>query len=266
MPSDGRSSRFGQLGLHATVAFAAFCAGLAVGGILSPAFAVLALLPLVAAIAVGVAFPISGVFARPVHRGVSGRHEVALTFDDGPDSRWTPALLDLLDARNHRATFFVIGERAARNTALLQDIAGRGHEIANHSWSHSFLTPFMSPIRLADELRRTNAVVERATGRRPRWFRPPVGLLSPRVVAGAERANLEMVCWSATGRDGVARTTADEAFNRLEPALSPGAILVLHDARLSGDSEPAARQILSRLLDRMEATGLRSVTLSELCA
>lgn len=266
MPSDGRSSRFGQFGLHATVAFAAFCAGLAVGGVIRPVIAVLAVLPLVGAIAIGVAFPISGVFARLVHRGVSGRREVALTFDDGPDSRWTPALLDLLDARNHRATFFVIGERAAQNEALLQEIAFRGHEIANHSWSHSFLTPFMSPKTLADELRRTNAVVERATGRRPRWFRPPIGLLSPRVVAGAHRAELEIVCWSASARDGVAHTTADEAFNRLEPALSPGAILVLHDARLSGDGEPAARQILGRLLDRMEARGLRSVTLSELCA
>lgn len=266
MPSDGRSSRFGQIGLHATVAFAAFCAGLAVKGALSPSLAVLALLPMVSAIVVGVVFPISGVFARPVHRGVSGRKEVALTFDDGPDPRWTPALLDLLDERNHRATFFVIGERAAQNTALLQDIAQRGHEIANHSWSHSFLTPFMSPKALAAELQRTNAVIERATGKMPRWFRPPVGLLSPRVAAGAERASMDLVCWTATGRDGVAHTTPDEAFSRLEPALSPGAILVLHDARLSGDGEPAARLILSRLLDRMEERGLRSVTLSELCA
>lgn len=265
MPSDGRSSHLGPIGLHATVALAAFCGGLAAVGSLRPSLALVALLPMIVVIAVGVVFPISGVFGRPVHRGVSGRPEVALTFDDGPDSRWTPAVLDLLDARGQRATFFVIGEKAERNTALLQDIAQRGHEIANHSWSHSNFTPFMSPGAIAGELRLVNAVIERATGRRPRWFRPPVGLLSPRVVAGAERADMELVCWSATGRDGVARTTVDQAFGRLAPALKPGAILVLHDARGSGDDEPAAHKILSRLLDRMEVVGLRSVTLSELC-
>jgi len=264
MPSDGRSSRFGEVGLHATVALAGFCGGMAAVGVIRPTLALVALVPMVAAIAVGVVCPVTGVFARPVHRGVSGRREVALTFDDGPDARWTPAVLDLLDAHNQRATFFVIGKKAACNMELLQDIAQRGHEIANHSWSHSNFTPFMSPRALADELQRTNVVIERATGRRPRWFRPPVGLVSPRVAAGAARADLELVCWSATGRDGVARTTADAALKRLEPALVPGAILVLHDARVSGDGEPAARQILSRLLDRMEAAGLRSVTLSEL--
>ena len=266
MPSDGRSSRFGNLLLHASIAVAAFVAGVVVMGAVRPLYAILALIPLMMIITVGVVLPMAGVFARIVHRGTSGRREVALTFDDGPDPRWTPAVLDLLDERNHRATFFVIGERAANQLALLRDIAIRGHEIANHSWSHSYLTPFMSPAMLASELHRTNAVVEGATGRRPRWFRPPVGLLSPRVVAGADRANMELVHWTATGRDGVARTTADEAFKRLEPALEPGAILVLHDARISGDGEPAARVVLSRVLDRLEAKGLRSVTLTELCA
>ncbi|MBC8088910.1 MAG: polysaccharide deacetylase family protein [Phycisphaerae bacterium] len=265
MPSDGRSSRLGPIGLHATVALAAFCGGLAANGALRPAFAIVALLPMFAAIAIGVVFPVSGVFGRPVHRGVSGRREVALTFDDGPDPRWTPAVLDLLDARGQRATFFVIGMKAERNAALLRDIAERGHEIANHSWSHSNFTPFMSPRTMADELLRTNAVIEHATGRRPRWFRPPVGLLSPRVVAGAARAEMELVCWSATARDGVEHTTIDEGFDRLAPALVPGAILVMHDARISGDGEPAALQILRRLLDRMDMAGLRSVTVSELC-
>lgn len=266
MPSDGRASHLGAIAFYAAIAWAAFGLGLTVGGAIRPLLALAMCVPLLLTIVVGVCLPTAGVFGRPLHRGVSGRRELALTFDDGPDQRWTPALLDLLDARQQRATFFVIGERAAKHPELLQDMARRGHEIANHTWSHSYLTPFMPSGTLAAELLRTNATVEGATRHRPRWFRPPVGLLSPRVVFGAERANLEIVCWTATARDGTARTSADRAFARLEPALSLGAILVLHDARINENEEPIATQVVSRLLDRMDALGLRSVTLSDLFA
>ena len=85
------------------------------------------------------------------------------------------------------------------------------------------------------------------------------------MVAGAEQAAVELVCWSTSARDGVERTSADDAFNRLMQGLTPGAILVLHDARLHSRTQPVALDVLSRLLYRMEERGLRSVTLSELC-
>lgn len=272
MPSDGRSSHLGSIALHLSIALAAFAGGMAVAGALRPMLVLLALLPFIAIIVVGVAFPGTGVFTRAVHRATSGRREIALTFDDGPDARWTPPLLDLLDAHGQRATFFLIGARAELHPQIVQDIALRGHEIANHTWFHSYRTAFMSPRALASELNRTNALLERLTGKRPRWFRPPVGVLSPRVVAGAEKANVELVCWTATARDGTRHTNINEAFQRLENALKPGAILVLHDARVNdarfddGDEPPVALRVVSRLLDRMETEGLRSVTLSELCA
>ncbi|MEO7997775.1 MAG: polysaccharide deacetylase family protein [Gemmatimonadaceae bacterium] len=272
MPSDGRSSHFGSIAFHLSISVAAFAAGLAVAGVLRPVMVLAALLPFVATVAVGVALPISGVFTRVVHRATSGRAEIALTFDDGPDARWTPPLLDLLDAHEQRATFFIIGGRAELHPQIVQDIARRGHEIANHTWDHSYNTAFMSPRALASELTRTNTLLEQLTGKRPRWFRPPVGLLSPRVVAGADQAKIEIVCWTATARDGTRRTSVNEAYQRLEHALKPGAILVLHDARVNdeqfdkGDEPPVALRVVSRLLDRMETEGLRSVTLSELCA
>ena len=266
MPSDGRASRWGVFGLHAAIAWGAFAAGMAVMGAIRPLLAVVAFLPLVIAIFMGVRFPNSGVFARPVYRSVSGRRELALTFDDGPDPRFTHALLDLLEEHHQHATFFVIGNRAEKHPKLLLEMVRRGHEIANHTWSHSYLTPFMSPNKLTAELTHTNAVVESVTGQRPRWFRPPVGLLSPRVVLGAEQANVEIVCWSATARDGTERTSVDQAFARLEPELSSGAILVLHDARMNENEAPIAVAVVNRLLDRMDALGLKSVTLSELFA
>ena len=206
MPADGRSSRLGAPLLFITLAIAAFSAGMAVRGAISLWIVLLCTIPLLVMIAAGVAFPVSGVFARVMHRGPATGALIALTFDDGPDARWTPPLLDLLDRHGQKATFFVIGERAEYQRALLQDIVSRGHELGNHTWSHSYATPFMSPQQLANELVRTNTVIEQSTGQRPRWFRPPVGLMSPRVALGAELAELDIVCWSGTARDGERRS------------------------------------------------------------
>lgn len=239
--------------------------GAAVAGTLPVAIALGASVLLVLAIGVGVAWPASGVFARAVIGAHTARRALALTFDDGPDPRWTRALLDILEARGHRATFFVIGARAEEHPALVDEMRRRGHEIANHSWAHSYATPFLPPARLAKDLLRTNDVIERATGMRPRWFRPPVGLLSPRIPLAAAAAGLRLVTWTATARDGVASTTAMRGLAKLAASIRPGAILVMHDAAIVGDREPVACELLRLVLDRMESSGLHSVTLSDLC-
>lgn len=272
LPSDGRSSRIGLFALHAAIAVAGFTIGLAFKGVLRPGLIVVALLPIVAILAVGVAYPITGVFARVLHRGHSGRRELALTFDDGPDATWTRPILDLLDAHGQRATFFVIGARAERNKELLQEIARRGHEIGNHTWDHSYLTPLMHPEAIQEEVERTNQLIEGLIGGRVRWFRPPVGLVSPRVISAVDRTSMEIVSWSATARDGTRRTSVDQAYQRLEHQLTPGAIVVLHDARVNdpqfdkGGEEPVALRVVERLIERMQKENLRSVTLSELFA
>lgn len=244
------------------------CAGLglaaALGAAIPTLVSICALALLSTLIVAGVAFHQSGVFGRPLVFVATGRPEVALTFDDGPDPGSTPALLDALDAGGHRATFFVIGERAARHPALLAELARRGHQVENHSWSHGWATPFQSPRRLAAALEQANALIAQACRRRPRWFRPPVGLLSPRVVEAARLAGLELVGWTATARDGVARTTAKAALARLSNHLRPGAVLVLHDGAVRGSRTPVAAAVLPPLLALLEARQLRSVTLSEL--
>jgi peptidoglycan/xylan/chitin deacetylase (PgdA/CDA1 family) len=249
-----------------TVALAALVAsGATVAGAAPVSIAVVTAVLLVLIVGVGTTVPSSGVFARPVIGVRTTRRALALTFDDGPDPRWTPALLDMLEARGHRATFFVIGARAERHAALLDEMRRRGHEIANHSWAHSYATPFIPPARFAHELERTNDLIKRATGVRPQWFRPPVGLLSPRIPQAALAAGLRLVTWTASARDGVASTTIARALTRLDASILPGAILVMHDAAMSGDREPIARELLRLVLDRMESSGLRSVTLSDLC-
>lgn len=260
-----RPSRLGEGFLWVTLVIALAAALLAVTGVVSGVQAALGALPLAVVIGIGVGQPRSGVFARPLLRVNTRQPAIAITFDDGPDPRWTPAVLDLLESRGHRATFFVIGARAEQHADLLAEMARRGHELANHTWSHSYWTVFQSPPTLARELNRTNRVIERAAGRAPRWFRPPVGLLSPRVPQGARLAGVDLVSWTATARDGVARTGIPKALSRLDAAIAPGAILVMHDAPIGTDRPLIVLELTRQLLERLDVAQLKSVTLSELC-
>lgn len=261
-----RASPLGAVALWASCAasFALAAAGLLDVAVPGWAFGA-ALLALLATVGCGVFLLGSGVFARPILGGRSTGSAVALTFDDGPDPVHTRRVLDLLDRHGQRGTFFVIGARAERHQEVIAEIVRRGHGLGNHSFHHSWMTTLRSPRVLAAELAQAGDVLERAAGVRPRWFRPPVGLLSPPVVDGARRAGLALVGWSATARDGVAGATVEEATARLTRALRPGAILVLHDAVERGAArEPIAARVLERLLPTLAERGLRSVTLDEL--
>lgn len=253
------ASRWGRVALYLSCAA---CVALAVSRLLDPRFPTAALLAgpllLLCVVALGVFVHESGVFARPLLSVVTARPEVAITIDDGPDPVCTPAMLDALDARGQRATFFVIGERAERHAEILRQIALRGHAVANHSLRHSWATTFTPVAKLVSELRRTSEFVLAATGRKPTWFRAPVGLHSPRVSSAASAAGLQLVGWSATARDGVDFTSPRRSLSRLARGLAPGAILVIHDAR------PGGPALLAQLLDLLDARKLRSVTLDEL--
>ncbi len=262
-PRERRAWRGGRTLLALACAAGALCGAGAVVGAAPPAwFALGDLALLAAAIACGVAWPASGVFARPLLAVSTSRLEVALTFDDGPNPDLTPAILEALEARGHRATFFVVGSRAERHPELLAEITRRGHGLANHSYRHSPLTPFRSPTALARELRRVGELLPGARG--ARFFRAPVGLLSPRVSAAARLAGLDLVGWTASARDGGPWTTERGALRRLVPHLAPGAILVLHDGPRALGRPPLAPVILPRLLDELDRRGLRSVPLDEL--
>jgi peptidoglycan/xylan/chitin deacetylase (PgdA/CDA1 family) len=215
-------------------------------------------------IALGVLHLPSGVFGRALIAGPADRPLVALTFDDGPDPRDTPRVLEVLARHGARATFFVIGERAARHGDLLGEMARQGHQIENHSYDHAYTTPVRGVARLRDDLLRTQEIIAAATGRRPAWFRPPVGLLSPRVAAAAAAAGLRLCGYGGKARDGLAGTTVDDALRHLLPALRPGAVLVLHDAAERGGRRPIAAEVLEALLPQLAARGLRPVTLAEL--
>ncbi|WP_251096071.1 polysaccharide deacetylase family protein [Streptomyces sp. Caat 7-52] len=160
--------------------------------------------------------------------GTGRRTHIALTFDDGPDPVSTPRFLDALDGLGVRATFFVVGEQVVRHPAVVRETARRGHELGVHGWRHA---PPWRPAfaRDAEEVARTVRAVQDLTGHRPRWYRPPYGILTTSRWRAARRAGLRTVLWSAWGRDWTADATPASVRARIAADLRGGGTVLLHD-------------------------------------
>ena len=169
--------------------------------------------------------------------------ELALTFDDGPNSKWTPRLLDVLAVHGGKATFFMLGSRAQAEPGLVRRIAAEGHLIGNHSWSHPNLA-FSRASRVREELALTSHALEQITGERIRYFRPPFGARRPVVFRIARSLGLRVVTWNAMTSDW-SEPSAEriegqlvEKIDRLE-RRGRSANVVLHDG---GHLERAAER------------------------
>ena len=152
----------------------------------------------------------------------------ALTFDDGPDPETTPRLLDLLARHGAKATFFLVGKRAAKHPGLVARLAAEGHAIGNHSWDHPALSR-LPAAAVAEQLRRAAAAIGDA---RPRLMRPPYGDQSLASHLAARRLGLTVVAWTVVGADW-ADDDGPAIAARLLAGLHPGAILLLHDSLAS---------------------------------
>lgn len=192
----------------------------------------------------------------------AARGEVALTFDDGPDPRATPAVLELLDSRGARASFFCIGRRARAEPELVRAIVAAGHTIENHTEHHSNLFCFYGPRRLAGEIDRAQRSLAAGAGRLPGWFRAPAGLRNPWLDRVLASRGLELVSWTRRGYDAV-DSNADRVLRRLTRGLSGGDVLLLHDGSSAPDASgrPVVLRVLPRVLDELERRGLTATAL-----
>lgn len=188
----------------------------------------------------------------------------ALTFDDGPDPLGTPAVLDALEAAEIRATFFLVGEQLMRHHAIAREAAARGHELALHGFEH-VEHDGLRPQAARDDLARALGSFEAATGRRPRFFRPPYGRFSEASYAACAHLGLEPVYWSSWGMDWEA-IGADRIADIACRDLDDGAIVLLHDSPRYGhrpDAQPTAEAIAG-IAELAAERGVRLAPLGEL--
>ncbi len=188
--------------------------------------------------------------------GRTGASPVALTVDDGPDPTWTPRLLDVLDSHDVRATFFVIGERAAHHPELLRRTLAAGHTIGNHSYTHTQPFAALPPDLVAEELRRTQRVVSEATGRAPVLFRAPAGGWSRTVLGAARDQGLTPVDWSVDPKDW--RPPPPARIARTVLGARAGDIVLCHDG---GGDRSGTVAALDTALGQLRAQGVEFTTL-----
>jgi peptidoglycan/xylan/chitin deacetylase (PgdA/CDA1 family) len=191
-----------------------------------------------------------------------GRREVAITIDDGPDPRVTPRVLDLLDERRAKATFFCIGERVQRHAELAREMVRRGHAVENHSQRHLNHFSLLGPHALVTEIERAQDTIGITTGQPPLFFRAPAGLRSPFLDPVLSRLGLHLASWTRRGFDTVSGR-AETVLGKLTRGLGAGDILLLHDghAALTGRGVPVVLEVLPRLLDALAAAHVTPVTL-----
>jgi peptidoglycan-N-acetylglucosamine deacetylase len=202
----------------------------------------------------GTLWPQSRLFCPVLTHLPTSARAVWLTIDDGPSAQTLP-MLDLLDRHGAKATFFVVGERAAAHPELIREIVRRGHGLANHSATHPVRWFWaLGPQKMRAEIERTQAILQQITGVRPRWFRAVIGMSNPFVAGALKREGLTRVAWCARGFDAVV-ADPQRVLRGVERNLAPGAIVLMHEGAPHGRNLEG----MALLLERLETLGYRTL-------
>ena len=202
-----------------------------------------------------------------IWRGTRAGGRVAITFDDGPDPRYTPVVLDILKQHNVRACFFVLGEKARAYPELVLRMKREGHEVASHGFRHH-IPWLLGPRGIIREVREASRVIEEITGSPPRLYRPPWGLFNLFSLLHSLLFGQQVVLWSFLSWDWSRLCTPESIARKVLSRVHDGSILVFHD---SDDTPGAARgasakmlRALPVILSELEKRGFKVTTLAEL--
>ncbi|WP_407690457.1 polysaccharide deacetylase family protein [Rummeliibacillus pycnus] len=184
---------------------------------------------------------------------------IALTFDDGPDPRYTPEILDLLAKYDAKATFFVLGKSAEKYPKIIERAYDEGHELANHTYSHPFKARGK---KLVDELNKTNEIIEGITGYSPVLFRPVGGIYTDEMINTAQKSGFKVVIWSwhldtQDWKNPGVRRIVRKVLN----GTTPGDVILFHDG---GGNRTQTIKSLEQILPILQKKGYKFVTISEL--
>lgn len=228
-----------------------------------PLLSAAALFCYVAACIAACFIPQSQFLGPVIHRGRTGRPWVSLTFDDGPAEPTTRKVLDLLDRHQAKATFFVTGQNAKDHPDIIADIITRGHGIGNHSLNHFPFLMMKSSRDLYREVGDARTVL-RSLGVETKAFRPPVGIVNPRLAGVLNALNMFCVTFSRRAGDAGNRRVGNLS-GRILKKVKADDIVLLHDvpAPDTGDDKQILQE-MEKILAGIKNKGLRIVPLHEL--
>jgi peptidoglycan/xylan/chitin deacetylase (PgdA/CDA1 family) len=185
------------------------------------------------------------IFQQPtsaLQKGVQTQKVVYLTFDDGPSPRYTPKVLDILRKEHVSATFFVLGFKAAQYPQLVRRIYHEGHELGNHGYYHTFIVN-KSKQWVESDIRKTDVVVQAVCGAKPKYFRPPGGILSKADVGLVVKAGHSIAMWTVDTNDwkGLSAPVIVEAATQRVTANS---VILMHDGLVTSQSTATALPVI----------------------
>jgi peptidoglycan/xylan/chitin deacetylase (PgdA/CDA1 family) len=179
---------------------------------------------------------------------------VALTWDDGPDSKVGNRLMDYLEAVDGRGTFFMVGNRVSENQDEVKRMVQDGHEVANHSWDHDLKLSKKGSDYIANEFNKTNDIIEQVSGVKPTLIRLPGGIISDEVRSTVTQP---MIYWSLDTEDWKTRN-AQSTINAIESNIKDGDIVLMHEIyEATGDA-------CQTVIPWLQSQGYQMVTVSEL--
>jgi peptidoglycan/xylan/chitin deacetylase (PgdA/CDA1 family) len=197
-----------------------------------------------------------------VLRGSLQDKRVALTFDDGPDRRFTPEVLDVLKKHNVPATFFLMGSRARALPEVTKRISVEGHAIGNHTYWHPKLYK-ESKERMRWEVNETEKALEQIIGYKTRLFRAPYGGLTEELVEEMGRMNLSVVGWSVDSLDWM-QLSSEEVQKNVLSNVHPGAIILMHSGGHWTQDLSGMVKSLDVIIPELKKDGIKFVTVPEL--
>ncbi len=187
---------------------------------------------------------------------------IALTFDDGPDGEFTPAILDILKENNIKATFFLLGENVARFPEVSLRIHREGHLIGNHSWSHPDFRNLEVEDIIDREIKPTAEAIFQITGENPVFIRPPYGAIKDETIKELGKEGYKIVNWSVDTFDwDINLNSPDAIVQRVLKFAHPGDIILLHSG--GGDRENTVAA-LGYIIKFLQEKGFQFVSVEEL--
>ena len=198
----------------------------------------------------------AGVYLKTVCRLNTNEKVVALTYDDGPEPATTLPLLEVLKKYDAKACFFCVGHKAEQYPEIVRKIVDERHTIGNHSYGHEATFPLYGKKKMKEDLLKAQQILEQASERQVRLFRPPFGVTNPTMRRVVKELGWTTIGWSIRSLDTQAQT-ADKVVWRIKRKLKPGVIILLHDRM------PFCAELTEELLVYLQENGYKVVSLND---